>query len=116
MTFREPDTPIADLVQQLLAENVAADVVVAAVATAERARRMIGRDGQRGQRLAADWQPSQTDTSFAARQGMTRHQIDLEAEKFRNYWTAKSGQGAAKVNWAATWRNWIINAVEHAHG
>jgi hypothetical protein len=35
---------------------------------------------------------------------------DLEAAKFLDYWTAKSGQVATKCDWLATWRNWIRNA------
>lgn len=34
----------------------------------------------------------------------------LEAEKFRDYWTAQGGQRGAKKDWAATWRNWIRNS------
>lgn len=33
-----------------------------------------------------------------------------ETEKFINYWVAKSGKDATKLDWAATWRNWILNA------
>jgi hypothetical protein len=33
-----------------------------------------------------------------------------ETEKFINYWIAKSGKDATKLDWAATWRNWILNA------
>jgi hypothetical protein len=36
----------------------------------------------------------------------------LETEKFVNYWTAKSGRDAVKVDWAATWRNWMLTAAE----
>lgn len=36
--------------------------------------------------------------------------IATETEKFINYWTAKSGKDATKLDWAATWRNWILNA------
>lgn len=38
--------------------------------------------------------------------------VDLgtETEKFINYWTAKSGKDATKLDWAATWRNWVLNA------
>lgn len=38
----------------------------------------------------------------------------LETEKFINYWTAKSGQSATKVDWVATWRNWFLEAEERA--
>jgi hypothetical protein len=34
----------------------------------------------------------------------------LETEKFINYWTARSGKDATKLDWSATWRNWILNA------
>lgn len=33
-----------------------------------------------------------------------------ETEKFINYWVAKSGKDATKLDWNATWRNWILNA------
>lgn len=35
-----------------------------------------------------------------------------ETEKFINYWRAKSGAAATKHDWAATWRNWMLNAAE----
>lgn len=35
-----------------------------------------------------------------------------ETEKFINYWQAKSGRDATKVDWSATWRNWMLNAAE----
>jgi hypothetical protein len=28
-------------------------------------------------------------------------------DKFRDYWTAKAGKDGAKLNWSATWRNWV---------
>lgn len=37
-----------------------------------------------------------------------------ETEKFRNYWRAKSGKDATKVDWPATWRNWMLTAAERA--
>ncbi len=46
---------------------------------------------------------------------MPASRIELETEKFRNYWTAKTGTGAVKRDWAATWRNWILNATEGRH-
>ena len=38
--------------------------------------------------------------------------IDRQVEvlKFRDYWTAKSGKDATKLDWQATWRNWARNA------
>lgn len=37
-----------------------------------------------------------------------------ETEKFRNYWRAKSGKDATKIDWPATWRNWMLTAAERA--
>jgi hypothetical protein len=36
--------------------------------------------------------------------------VRLEAEKFKDYWTAKSGKDATKLDWEATWRNWCRSA------
>lgn len=35
-----------------------------------------------------------------------------ETEKFINYWRGKSGKDATKLDWPATWRNWMLNAAE----
>ncbi|AXK79954.1 hypothetical protein DW352_05140 [Pseudolabrys taiwanensis] len=70
----------------------------------------------RGTRLPTDWRPSASDIAFARDRGLANTQIAAEAEKFTNYWTAKCGAGATKRDWAATWRNWIINAQEKGYG
>lgn len=36
----------------------------------------------------------------------------VETEKFINYWRGKSGKDATKLDWPATWRNWMLNAAE----
>src|SRR5579872_2058898 len=84
-----------------------------ATAPTARSRRPSTR---RGSLLAADWQPSTTDVAYAVDRGMKLEQIQIEGEKFRNYWTAKAGVNAAKRDWSATWRNWIITALERNHG
>ena len=40
--------------------------------------------------------------------------VDLEAEhrKFVDYWRAKAGKDATKLDWDATWRNWIRRAKD----
>lgn len=37
-----------------------------------------------------------------------------ETEKFIDYWRAKAGKDATKLDWVATWKNWIRNAAERA--
>ena len=48
----------------------------------------------------------------AAKKGLSRERACVEFEKFVNYWTAASGKGAVKRNWIATWRSWLLNAIE----
>ncbi len=38
--------------------------------------------------------------------------VDASTEKFVNYWRAKSGAGATKRDWLATWNNWLISDYE----
>jgi hypothetical protein len=64
---------------------------------------------KKGSRLPADFEP---DFGFALSQGLTRSQAQAEFAKFRDYWAAKSGQGATKQDWQATWRNWVRTAAE----
>lgn len=64
---------------------------------------------KRGTRLPADWALPDDWRTWAI---SARPDIDaaLEAEKFCDYWHAKSGRDATKADWLATWRNWIRNA------
>lgn len=64
--------------------------------------------GRRAVRLPEQFEP---DREFAARLGFGEAAVALELEKFRDYWTAKSGRDAAKLDWPATWRNWMRNAA-----
>ncbi len=66
----------------------------------------------RGCRLAVDWSPSEVDLAYALKLGFSADSTQRIAEKFRNYWHAKSGSGATKLDWAATWRNWILDESE----
>jgi hypothetical protein len=64
---------------------------------------------QQGTRLPEDWQPGPGLLAWAA----SKHphvSINLETEKFCNYWIAKSGANATKKNWDRTWQNWVITA------
>jgi hypothetical protein len=58
----------------------------------------------RGHRLPVGWEPSDADVDFAA--GL-RVDWRREAEAFRDYWYSKPGKDAVKLDWSATWRNWV---------
>lgn len=62
-----------------------------------------------GSRLPPDWKPSEDESSWARKE---RPDLDIakQADRFRDYWIAKTGKEATKLDWTATWRNWIRNA------
>ena len=64
---------------------------------------------KRATRLPADWAPTPDQIAWARSE---RKDINpaTEASKFRDYWIAKAGKDAAKLDWDATWRNWVRNA------
>lgn len=74
------------------------------------------KDRARATRIPPEWKPTQPDLEFALSKGMQQPRVATEAEKFRNYWTAKSGAAASKLDWAATWRNWVLSSLERAPG
>lgn len=63
---------------------------------------------KKGTRIPEDFQP---DFDEAVRLGVPMQMVSKEAAKFRDYWTAKSGKDATKLDWPATWRNWCRNAA-----
>jgi hypothetical protein len=68
--------------------------------------------GSMGTRLPQDWTlPSEwliwAEDEFPA---WPQSYIQKEALKFHDYWIAKTGKDATKMNWLATWRNWCRNA------
>ncbi|MGY0754935.1 helix-turn-helix domain-containing protein [Bordetella bronchiseptica] len=64
---------------------------------------------QRGTRLPADWVLSRAWAEQAREIGptLTTEQIHEIAEEFRDYWVALPGAKACKLDWLATWRNWV---------
>jgi hypothetical protein len=40
--------------------------------------------------------------------------LRVEHDKFCDYWHGKAGRDATKVDWVATWRNWIRTAADRA--
>lgn len=65
---------------------------------------------KRACRIPKDWQP---DMNEARALGFTDDAARWEADKFRDYWSARAGKGAAKLDWLATWRNWLKGAIEN---
>jgi hypothetical protein len=124
MTQSPPDlsadltlTPIAELVRSMFANGADPEAIACAVAALEMKARTsrIAPRSLVGTRLATDWTLPANFVEHAIERGMPRARIAIEAERFRNYWIAKAGQGAIKRDWFATWRNWVLTAMEGAN-
>lgn len=70
-----------------------------------------GSSKKRACRLPDDFQP---DMAFATAAGLNLSQANTEAAKFRDYWIGQGGQKGTKLDWDATWRNWVRNAVDRS--
>lgn len=71
---------------------------------------------KRGARLPEDWKLP-VDWQQWARVNFpttSAEAVTLEADKFRDFWCSKVGQGATKLDWQATWRNWCRTAFANA--
>lgn len=66
---------------------------------------------KRATRLPQGWMPPQ-DAIDVMRQRFPHVDLRVQHELFCNYWHAKGGQNATKLDWVATWRNWMIKAAE----
>jgi hypothetical protein len=55
---------------------------------------------KKGFRLPSDWMPQD------------HFEETYELEKFRDYWASVPGQKGCKLDWDATWRNWVKSARE----
>jgi len=64
---------------------------------------------KRGTRLPADWKPSETDLRWA-RDARPDLDASAEAERFADYWHGVAGPRGVKLDWPATWRNWVRRA------
>lgn len=60
----------------------------------------------RASRLPKDWYPSEEEATFCRTE---RPDLNVQqvANEFRDYWTARPGKDGTKLDWTATWRNWV---------
>lgn len=66
---------------------------------------------RRGTRIPDDFTVS-PDMVAWARERVSHVDGRTETEKFINYWSAKSGRDATKLDWEKTWKNWMLTAAE----
>ena len=60
----------------------------------------------RGTRLPADWKPSDSQIAFCKAERPDLHPV-ATGDRFRDYWIAQPGSKGVKLDWDATWRNWV---------
>lgn len=61
----------------------------------------------RASRLPADFSPSETHRAIAKERHLS---LEGELESFRDYFVAAPGQKGVKLDWDATFRNWLRNS------
>jgi len=61
---------------------------------------------QRGSRLPTDWSLPDEWKAWAETE---RPDLPIKtvADSFRDFWISKAGAGGVKLDWQATWRNWV---------
>jgi hypothetical protein len=70
---------------------------------------------KRASRLPDDWMLPD-DWRTYCRENRPDLNADAVAEDFRDYWRARAGPDAAKLDWAATWRRWVRNQKGATNG
>lgn len=70
---------------------------------------------KRGCRLPENWKPSEETQAWAMTE---RKDLDLQRvlDSFTDYWRAKTGSAATKLDWDATFRNWVRNEKSSGTG
>ena len=64
------------------------------------------KENKRGSRLAQDFVLSKDWIEFCVSQRPDLHPAQT-FDQFKDYWTSQAGQKGVKLDWSATWRNWV---------
>lgn len=62
----------------------------------------------RGSRITEGWVPSAQDATFCKTERPDLRPSEV-AKRFYDHWIAQPGEKGRKVDWSATWRNWVRN-------
>lgn len=94
---RDVSQPVADVAQ--------ADAEAEADAFQSKSKEQVR---SRGSRLPTDW-VLPADWEEEARAERPELNLDMVAKKFKDHWRGKAGKDGIKLDWQATWRNWVRN-------
>lgn len=66
----------------------------------------------KGTRINSDWVLPEEWGEWAEDEGHSYLEICKQEELFKDYWLGVAGQKGVKLDWEATWRNWMRRAKE----
>jgi hypothetical protein len=106
---RDPDVSARGADQPSLLYGAGSMEPVAGSMGAPPAPLRAGAASKRGTRIPEDFTVTQDMVAWAVQEcpGVDGR---AETQKFINYWRSKTGKDATKLDWPATWRNWMLNA------
>lgn len=64
---------------------------------------------KKGTRIDPNYQPPR---EWSLAQGLDIAILESQLQQFKNYWLAKAGADAVKIDWDRTWQNWILKYLE----
>lgn len=65
------------------------------------------RKSKKGVRLEDDWELPEEWGNWAEKEGLSFDEICNQEQVFKDYWISQPAQKGVKLDWQATWRNWI---------
>lgn len=77
----------------------------------ENLKRESDDSSKKGSRLSENWTLPEPWGTWALKQNLLDKTIRSQADCFRDYWISVPGQRGVKLNWEATWRNWIRSSM-----
>lgn len=77
----------------------------------EESKKVLKEKKARGARLSPTWELPDADREWGLTRGIFNEHIDIQADRFKDYWIATT-KNAVKLDWSATWRNWLRNAKD----
>lgn len=112
VTERHTEQPSPTVTERHKPSQCDADAVSYRDTTIKNSKRQNSDRPSRGTRIDPSWTPSDADRLLARQEGFSDGEIYREALRFRDYWTGRAGAGGVKLDWAATWRNWVRTSAE----
>ena len=115
ITQANPEEPVKGNVSGKVNDTVNDnDIIIGAITPKTPPKKKVSSRGKR-------WNPDDYEESELTAWGedaMSKYNWDSKKvldvyERFNNYWKAKAGANATKVDWKATWSNWCANAIDY---